>query len=75
MDDKQIVKAINLVISEKGGVSLVNNKKVKVLPLPVAGLMSPLDGYLVADQYAQLDREAHKMGSTLRAPYRLWLCW
>jgi adenine deaminase len=69
VDDEQIVEAINLVISEKGGVSLVNNKKVKVLPLPVAGLMSPLDGYLVADQYAQLDHEAHKMGSTLRAPF------
>lgn len=68
-DDEHIVQAINHVVAEKGGVALVHNNNVRILPLPVAGLMSPLDGYLVADQYHQLDREAHEMGSTLRAPF------
>jgi len=63
------VEAINLVINEKGGVALVHDNNAKVLPLPVAGLMSPLDGYLVAEHYAQLDHEVHQMGSTLRAPF------
>lgn len=69
VEDKHIVTAINLIIAEKGGVSLVHNENVKVLPLPVAGLMSNLDGYLVAEQYHQIDKAAHEMGSTLRAPF------
>ena len=40
-----------------------------ILPLPVAGLMSPADGYEVARQYTALDRMAKSAGSTLEAPY------
>lgn len=69
VSDKHIVEAINLVIAEKGGVSVVHDNNQKILPLPVAGLMSDMDGYLVADIYSQLDREAHLMGSKLRAPF------
>jgi len=69
IDDKDIVRAINLIIKEKGGVSLVNNSKEMVLPLPVAGLMSAKDGYIIAKKYHEIDKEAHAMGSTLRAPF------
>lgn len=67
--DEAIAKAINLVIAERGGISLVNGTDEKVLPLPVAGLMSTRDGYKVANSYHILDREVHNMGSKLRAPY------
>ena len=67
--DEEITKAINLVVAEKGGVVLVNGDHQKVLPLPVAGLMSSLDGYQVADLYHQIDKEAHDLGSKLRAPF------
>ena len=67
--DEAISKAINLVIKEGGGISLVNETDEKALPLPVAGLMSTCDGYRVANSYHILDEEAHKMGSKLRAPY------
>jgi len=67
--DEAITKAINLVIAEGGGISLVNKTDEKALPLPVAGLMSTHDGYKVANTYHILDEEVHKMGSTLRAPY------
>jgi adenine deaminase len=40
-----------------------------VLPLPVAGLMSPVDGYRVADAYTTLDAMAKGLGCTLSAPY------
>jgi len=69
VDDKDIVRAINLIIQEKGGVSLVNSSKEMVLPLPVAGLMSTEDGYIIAEKYHDIDKEAHAMGSTLRAPF------
>ena len=60
---------MNLIIKEKGGISLVNNSKEMVLPLPVAGLMSAEDGYIIAEKYHDIDKEAHVMGSALRAPF------
>lgn len=67
--DEYITTAINLVIAESGGISLVNGSDQKVLPLPVAGLMSTSDGYDIAKRYQMLDDEVHKMGSKLRAPF------
>lgn len=67
--DDDIAIAINLVIREEGGISLVNDHDEKVIPLPVAGLMSTCDGYRIATSYSILDDEVHKMGSKLRAPY------
>ena len=40
-----------------------------VLPLPVAGLMSKDDGYVVADSYTTIDKAAKSLGSTLSAPF------
>ncbi|NQU33766.1 MAG: adenine deaminase [Bacteroidetes bacterium] len=67
--DEAITQAINLVIKEEGGISMINNVEKKVIPLPVAGLMSTCDGYRVATSYQIIDDEVHKMGSKLRAPY------
>jgi adenine deaminase len=67
--DIAITEAINLVIKEEGGISLVQGKEKKIIPLPVAGLMSTCDGYRIAESYSIMDAEVHKMGSKLRAPY------
>jgi adenine deaminase len=69
VDDESIVKAINLVIAQKGGISCVNNQEEKVLGLPVAGLMSIEDPYLVADAYTKIDLMAKSLGSNLDAPF------
>ncbi len=69
VDDESLVKAINLVIAEKGGVSCVNNENSKVLGLPVAGLMSIDDGYQVAASYTEIDAMAKSLGSLLGAPF------
>ncbi|HLO82206.1 MAG TPA: adenine deaminase [Chitinophagaceae bacterium] len=68
-DDESIMKAVNLVIRHKGGVSIARDNFEMVLPLPVAGLMSDADGYSVAELYAILDKAAKEAGSTLRSPY------
>ena len=39
------------------------------MALPVAGIMSHLDAYEIADAYEKIDQEAKKLGSSLRAPY------
>lgn len=69
-NDEALARAINLVIEAEGGVSCVdgNNGKL-VLPLPVAGLMSASDGYLVAEKYTAIDAMAKSLGSTLSAPF------
>jgi adenine deaminase len=69
VDDESICKAVNLVIKEKGGVSCVTKEEHIVLGLPVAGLMSAMDGYEVARQYTAIDKMAKACGSTLSAPF------
>ena len=67
--DEEMAAAINLVIKEEGGISFVNGDDTKIIPLPVAGLMSTLDGGQIAASYSLIDDAVHKAGSTLRAPY------
>jgi adenine deaminase len=77
VDDESICKAVNLVIENKGGVSLTpgpsaheeENDESIVLPLPVAGLMSIEDGYEIARKYSAIDKAAKELGSRLSAPY------
>ena len=67
--DEDIVKAVNLLIENGGGVVTVGNGETAILPLPVAGLMSNGDGYQVAEDYEKADALAHKLGTTLHAPF------
>jgi adenine deaminase len=73
VDDASIAAAINLVIEAQGGVSVVNGTNEtassKVLPLPVAGLMSANDGFEVASTYTAIDLAAKALGSKLEAPF------
>ncbi|WAC12843.1 adenine deaminase [Dyadobacter pollutisoli] len=69
-DDERIAEAVNLVIGAKGGVSAVGNGDKHLLPLPIAGLMSDVDGYEVAKSYTNLDRFVKdELMSTLQSPY------
>jgi adenine deaminase len=67
--DGEIVAAVNGVIAERGGISVAVGRTVQVLPLPVGGLMSLEDGYVVSRMYKTLDRLAKNQGSRLRAPF------
>ncbi len=69
VDDASIVKAINLVIAQKGGISCVKELEEAVLGLPVAGLMSAEDPYKVAEAYTKIDQMAKSLGSTLSSPF------
>ena len=68
-DDESLVKAINGVIKEKGGVSCCTASEEKILGLPVAGLMSADDGYKIAEAYTAIDAMAKSLGSQLGAPF------
>lgn len=68
-DDESICRAANLVIEQKGGISCVNDETELVLALPVGGLMSAEDGYIVAEAYTAIDAMAKSLGSALSAPF------
>ncbi len=68
--DEEISKAINLLISSKGGVTAVHGEKTVHLPLEVAGIMSHNDAFEVAEQYAKLDTFVkEELNSSLSAPF------
>jgi adenine deaminase len=69
-DDESLCRAVNAVIRCGGGVSAVDENNEKILPLPVAGLMSTNNGYEVAKAYTEIDLFTKlNLGSTLSAPF------
>ena len=69
VDDESILKAINLVVHEKGGISCVQGESSKVIGLPIAGLMSTADPYQVANEYIEIDKMAKSLGTQLGSPF------
>ena len=67
--DEAICKAVNLIIEHKGGICAITSSEEKIVPLPVAGIMSDKPAKEIGKAYAELDEMAKKMGSTLNAPY------
>lgn len=70
-DDAALCAAVNAVIEAKGGISATDGAgETRVLALPIAGLMSPADGYELAREYAQLDEWTKEfLGCALKAPF------
>lgn len=68
-NDKDLCKAINTLIDNKGGICTIHNETIQILPLPIAGLMSEHDAKTVGKNYATLDKSAKKLGSKLKAPF------
>ncbi len=68
VDDDDLCAAVNLVIEAGGGLSVAGDGIHKVLPLPVAGLMSTETCANVGAAYAVLDQQVKTFGSQLRAP-------
>lgn len=70
VDDESLCRAVNLVIESQGGISAVGSGGAKVLPLPVAGILSGEDGYEVAARYGEIDAFAKaSLGCTLASPF------
>lgn len=69
VDDESILKAINLVVKEQGGISCVRQNETQVIGLPVAGLMSTNDPYQIANDYIKIDQMAKSLGTKLGSPF------
>jgi adenine deaminase len=67
--DDEICNAVNLIIKNRGGVCAVNGSENKMLPLPVAGIMSDKNGWETGKLYQEIDAMAKDLGSNLKAPF------
>ena len=67
-NDEDICNAVNAIIKNRGGIAVCDGES-EALPLPVAGIMSPADGYRVAKSYSVLDQKAKLLGTPLAAPF------
>ncbi len=68
-NDEDLAKAVNLIIEQKGGISLANGDETHVLPLPIAGIMTNQSAEEVAEAYIRIDKRAKELGSTLKTPF------
>lgn len=69
-DDESLCQAVNAVVEAKGGIAVVGHNQTHILPLPIAGLMTDVDGYAVAENYTRLDQFVkQKLSCTLASPF------
>ena len=68
-DDESIVRAVNHVVEMRGGLVAVGADRLLDLPLPIAGIMSPLSCFEVAMRSNQLYDMVCRLGSTMRSPF------
>lgn len=67
--DEEICKAVNLIIKNRGGICAIGPDAQKSLPLPVAGIMSDMDGWETGKLYQEIDAMSKKLGCTLKSPF------
>jgi adenine deaminase len=67
-NDIDILRAVNRIIKSRGGVVATSSVKQAFLPLPIAGLMSNLQGLKVYEAYSHVEQTAKEFGSTLTSP-------
>ena len=68
-NSQMMVDAVNQVIDDKGGISVVSEDFSDSLPLPIAGLMSNEDVYDVADKLGILHNMVKALGCQVEAPF------
>lgn len=68
-NDRDLCRAVNALMETRGGCVAVDGDRIEILPLPIAGLMSPEPIADVAAGYARLTAMARSMGSRLEAPF------
>jgi len=69
VDDSSIFKAIEYVISKKGGLCYYNGSNNWGLPLPIYGLISDEPATIVAEKYKGINSMVAKDGCRLKAPF------
>ncbi|MBP5560973.1 MAG: adenine deaminase [Muribaculaceae bacterium] len=67
--DEYIVSAINRLIEMKGGQVAIHKEEMLDIPLPIAGLMSPLGAHELAYRTQLIHEMVENMGCTMKSPF------
>ncbi len=67
--DELIVQVVNRVIKMRGGVAATDGVEISELPLPVAGLISAINGHELAFRSMLLEETVKRAGCKLRSPF------
>ena len=68
-NSEDMAEAVNTVIENKGGIAVVSEDFSDSLPLPIAGLMSNEDAFVVAKKLRQLQKMAYALGCKMDSPF------
>ena len=69
VDDETLCRAVNTVIASNGGLAYVDKNITELISLPIAGLMSDVDAWDVAEQFTKLTKLASNDGCSMRSPF------
>lgn len=67
--DEELCEAVNSLIETKGGITVVFDGNKKILPLPIAGIMTDEDGYEVAEKYSDINKIVKSLGCNFHSPF------
>lgn len=67
--DEDIVKVVNRVVEMQGGIAVTDGEVMEDLPLPVAGLISPLCGHELAFRCGLLSEVVKRAGCQMHSPF------
>jgi adenine deaminase len=68
---EEISLAINEIEKAGGGIAVCRGKKVSILPLPIAGLMSDEPAFIVKNKFEKLTKMVKEIGCRLSSPFLL----
>ncbi|MCC5841061.1 MAG: adenine deaminase [Opitutales bacterium] len=68
-NDEALVRAINAVIADQGGLSYADADTVESIPLPIAGLIALDDAWTVGAAFRRLTERVRADGCPLQSPY------
>ena len=68
-DSKMMANAVNTVIDNKGGISVVSEDFSDSISLPIAGLMTNEDAFDVSKKLKILDKMVSALGCNLNSPF------
>ena len=68
-NDDYLVKAINRIVEMHGGQVVVTPKEVQDIPLPIAGLMAPMDGHEIAFRTLCIQEKVKEIGCQMKSPF------
>jgi adenine deaminase len=69
VDDASIVKAVNAVVAESGGIAVCDDESLQIIPLPIAGIISTKTLDEIAESYKKLQISAKDLGCVLTSPF------